>query len=354
MKKLKSHKDKEREYLRGEESFEYWDKHDASELLETGERVILEVVKPDFHCANCGSYRIRKRMIELPILDDTVILKRTKILFCADCKTSAIEKEGFEELKNRLHRLAVEVGARALYNLVMEGLASYGKKWIERENERKVISIYFPTRKGVPAKAQISLLVSDPLYAKLRLVTSEDVRNMLGLQHFEDLGREAQKENRSISQYLKLELAKRLLNDSLKPGVEREDETEQEARHSNTKVRTLHIIPRKVQLGYLQQKQLEPLRLAAKSEENEQIVLLETEDKEFVGVLYHDYAAAALLINVAKNTIGLSEFDAELTMDDNTVQERKDLTIENNKVLLLPDTEYTEDNVSEVTLRMKQ
>ena len=94
--------------------------------------------------------------------------------------------------------------------------------------------------------------------------------------------------------------------------------------------------------------------MVAKTEEGEEIVLLETEDKEFVGVLYHDYAAAALLINVVKNTIGLSKFDAELTMDDNTVQERKDLRIENNRVLLLADTEYTEDNVSEITLRMKQ
>lgn len=226
MKEVKSKRDKEREYLGDEESSEYWDEHDASELLETGERIRLEVVKPDYRCENCGSRRIRKRMIDLPILDDTVILKRTKIFFCADCKTPVIEKEGFEELKGRLRRLTAEVDAKALYNLVVEGLASYEKKWAERENERKVISIYFSTRKAIPKKAQISLLVSDPLYAKLRLVTSEDVRNMLSLQHFEDLEREAQQENRSISQYLKLELAKRLLEDSLKSSVEKADKTE--------------------------------------------------------------------------------------------------------------------------------
>jgi hypothetical protein len=354
MKELKSQKNKEREYLSGEESFEYWDEHDTSELLETGERIRLEVVKPDYRCESCGSSRIRKRMIDLPILDDTVVLKRTKIFFCADCKTSVFEKEGFEELKDRLHRLTAEVDAKALYNLVAEGLASYEKKWVERENERKVISVYFSTREGIPTKAQISLLVSDPLYAKLRLVTSEDVRNMLGLQHFEDLESEAQKQNRSISQYLKLELAKRLLEDSLKPSVEKAGKTEQEARNRNAKVRTLHIVPRTVEPSYFRQEQLEPLALAAKSEEDEKIVLLESDDKEFVGVLQYDYASAGLFIEVVKDSIGLSVFDAELTMDDNTVEERKDLKVENKKVLLLPETPYTEDSVSEITLKMKQ
>jgi hypothetical protein len=353
MKELKSQKNKERKYLSGEESFEYWDEHDTSELLETGERIRLEVVKPDYRCESCGSSRIRKRMIDLPILDGTVVLKKTKIFFCADCKTSVLEKEGFEELGDRLHRLTAEVDAKALYNLVAEGLASYEKKWVERENERKVISIYFSTRKGIPTKAQVSLLVSDPLYAKLRLVTSEDVRNMLGLQHLEDLESEAQKQNRSISQYLKLELAKRLLEDSLKPSAEEAGKMEQKPRNRNAKVRTLHIVPRTVEPSYFRQEQLEPLRLAAKSELGKEIVLLETDDKKFVGVLYYDYATATLFINIVKDAIGLSVFDAELTMDDNSVQRNKDLRIENSKVLLLSDTEYTEYKVSEITLRMK-
>ena len=74
---------------------------------------------------------------------------------------------------------------------------------------------------------------------------------------------------------------------------------------------------------------------------------------DFVGVLYYDYGEAALFINIMRNNMGLSEFDAKLTMNDNKIQENKNLRIENNKVLLLPDTEYTEDKVSEITLRMK-
>lgn len=354
MKELKSYKDKERDYLGGEESFEYLDEHDTSELLETGERVTLEVVKPDFRCANCGSYRIRKRMLDIPILNNSVVLKRAKVLFCAECKASSIEKEGFEELKGRLHRITTEVDAKALYDLVAEGVASYEKKWTERENERKVISVYFSTRKGIPAKAQISLLVSDPLYAKLRLMTSEDVRNMLGLQYFEDLESEAQKEKRSISQYLKLELAKRLLDESSKPNPETVEKTEQEVKHTDDRIRTLHIIPRKVQSDYFRQERSIRLSLAAKSHEDEEFVLLEAADKKFVGILHYDYSKAALFIDVMKDDIGLREFDADLTMDDNTVQEKKDLSVANDKVLLLPDTEYTEDRVSEIILTLKQ
>lgn len=352
MKEMKSQRDKEREYLGDEESSKYWDEHDASELLESAEKIALEVAKPDYRCTNCGSHRIRKRMIDLPILDDTVVLRRTKILFCAQCKASVIEKAGFEQVKDRLHSLAMQIDAETLHKIVAEGLASYEKKWAERENERKVISIYFSTRKGIPAKAQISLAVSDPLYPRLRSLTSEDVRKMLNLPHLEDLEREAQKEKRAISQYLKLELAKRLLDDYSKPSVERK--ARQEARHIDTKVRTLHITPRRIDPSYLRQEQLRTFSLAAKSEEGGEIVLLESTEKEFVGVLHYDYATAALIIDVLINAISLSLFDAELTMNDNTVQESKHLRIENDKILLLRDTDYTEDNVSEITLRVIQ
>jgi hypothetical protein len=213
VKELKSYKKKERKYLTDESRYnrdEYWNEHDASDILENDKQIELKIAKPDYNCTTCGSSRLRKRMIDLPLLEGKVILKRVKVLFCADCETSIIEKESLEKLREKLCLLATKLDTKTVFGFVKEGLVSYEKKWTEKAKERKVISIYFPTKEGAPAKAQISLPVSDPLYPKVHSLTSEEVRNMLGLQYFEDLEKAAKKQNRTISQYLKLELAKRI------------------------------------------------------------------------------------------------------------------------------------------------
>lgn len=210
MKELKSHKDKSKKYMTTEESDEYWDNHDSSDILARGKKIKLEIARPDYRCTTCGSSLIRKRIIDLPVLEGTVLLKKTKILFCADCKTYIIEKKGLEEIRDTLRRLIMKLGNKSMTGFVREGLVSYERRWTEKTKERKVISIYFPTKAGHPAKAQISLPISDPLYPKLRALTSEDVRKVLALQYFEDLEKEAEKHNRTISQYLRLELAKRI------------------------------------------------------------------------------------------------------------------------------------------------
>ncbi len=341
MAELKSHKDKERKYLIKEESCEYWDDHDASEVLETGEEIKLKIARPDYQCTTCGSSHIRRRLIDLPILEGAVVLKRMKILFCAECKTSIIEKESLEELSDKLHLLTMKLDTKTVFDLVKEGLASYEKKWTEKAKERKVISIYFPTKGGSPAKAQISLLISDPLYPKIRSLTSEDVRKMLGLQYFEDLEWEAKEQNRTISQYLKIELTKKTLNDSSKSDV-----------HANALILT--IIPRKVNRGSLNKTQLETLSLAAKSDVDKQIIFLETPDREFEGILDYDYEDAALSIKVLKDSIGLNVFDAEMFRDDEKVASRNDLKIEANRILLLSRTKDISEDVSKIVLKLKQ
>jgi len=208
----KSHRSRKRDFPIGEESSEYWDSHDSSEILETGERVKLKIARPGHRCTTCGSSRLRKRMIDLPVLDGTVVFKKIRILSCADCRTSLIEKESLEELRDKLHRLASKLDTRALFGFVRERLVSYETKWSKKAKGRKVISVYWPRRDGTPAKAQISLAVSDPLYSRLLSLRSEDIRKIVGLRYFEDLERKAKKQNRTISQYLKLELAKRILD----------------------------------------------------------------------------------------------------------------------------------------------
>jgi hypothetical protein len=234
---------------------------------------------------------------------------------------------------------------------VKEALTFHDKKWKEKANERKVISIYFPTKGGIPAKAQISLVVSDPLYPRLRSLTSEAVRNMLGLQYIEDLEREANRQNRTVSQYLKLELAKFLLSDSSKPNVEKASEVKKEE-HLPPRTRILTIVPRKVEPNYFADQSNAQYKLAARTEKRE-VYLLETEDKNFVGILKHDYVDASLFVDVVKNAISLNVFDAELFMNDKQVVNREGLRIQDNRILLLSETKYTSPSVSKIVIKMK-
>jgi len=213
VKELKFNSNIEREKLQDEESPNFWDAHDSTEIFETAERIKLKIGRTDTNCPNCGSSRLRKRMIDLPVLEDTISFKKAKVVYCPDCKISQISEESLKELEGRLKLLGAKVAPRTFLATVKQGMASYEKRFAEKENQRKVISIYFPKKEGTPAKAQISLLVSDQLYPILRSLTSEDVRNLLGLHYYEDLEEEAKKHDRSISQYLKHEIGKRSLTD---------------------------------------------------------------------------------------------------------------------------------------------
>jgi len=350
VKALKLPNNKEQERLIDEESCEYWDEHDSSEMLETGERIKLEITRPEYVCERCKSSRIRRRMIDIPILGGKVVLKRMKTFYCADCGTSSVEEESLKELKNEFRQLAT-LDANTLLRSVKDGLTFHDEKWREKANERKVISIYFPTKEGTPAKAQISLVVSDPLYPRLRSLTSEDIRNMLGLQYLEDLEREASGQNRTISQYLKLELAKLLLGDSSKPNVEKASEVKRKE-HLPPGTPILTIVPRKVDPIYFTDQSSAQYKLAAKTEERE-VYLLETEDKNFVGILKYDYGDASLSVDVVKNAISLNVFDVELFMNNKQVINREGLRIQDNRILLLSETEYTSPSISKIVIRMK-
>lgn len=55
------------------------DMHDSSELFNKGERVTLEVIRPKAKCGECGSNRLRSRLV------DFFTVKRVKVLYCPDC-----------------------------------------------------------------------------------------------------------------------------------------------------------------------------------------------------------------------------------------------------------------------------
>lgn len=351
MKALKLPNNKDQERLIDEESCEYWDEHDSSEILETGERIKLEIARPQYVCERCKSSQIRRRIIDIPILSGKVVLKRMKTFYCADCGTSLVEEESLKELRDEFHHLST-LDANTLLSSVKEALAFHDKKWKEKSNDRKVISIYFPRKDGIPAKAQISLVISDPLYPRLRSLTSEAVRNTLGLQYLEDLETEADRQNRTISQYLKIELAKLLLDDSSKPKVEKASEVKKEE-HLHSRARILILIPRKVEPNYFTDQSNVQEKLAARTQEPGEVYLLETEDKKFVGILKYDYGEASLFVDVVKTAVDLDVFDVELLMNDKEVVNREGLRIQDKRILLLSETKYSSPSVSKIVIKMK-
>lgn len=205
----------ELEHLSEEEFAEYWETHDAAKILETGEQESLEITEVDKYCPTCGSTRVRPRMIDLPILSGNVVLKRVKTLYCVECGKSSIEQESIEESIDRLNGLVGHLDKEKFVQILKEALASYAAGWAEKENERKVISVYLPTKAGEPNKAQISIKVSDPLYPKLRFLTSEEIRKLLGIEYYEDLKQKAQNQRRTLSEFMKIALEEKLRKPSV-------------------------------------------------------------------------------------------------------------------------------------------
>lgn len=358
MKELKFNTNIEREKLQDEESPNFWDTHDSTDIFETEERIKLKIGRTDTNCPNCGSSRLRKRMIDLPVLEDTISFKKAKIVYCPDCKISQISEESLKELVGRLERAGAKVDIHTFSASVREGLASYEKRCVEKANQRKVMSIYFPKQEGTPAKAQISLLVSDQLYPILRSLTSEDVRNLLGLQYYEDLEKEAKKHDRSISQYLKHEIGKRSLTDNSRTNKSLSKDTEFGVKREETsakpfsKAKIFVLRPRKISANLSVEDPSGAYQLAAHSDEAEKRIHLISEGEKFIGQLFHDFRTDDLVLKVIKDDVGTNTFDLKLVLKDGSVESRQDAQIENGQILLMSDTESYEQDVDELVLTL--
>jgi len=359
VKELKFNSNIERGKLQDEESPNFWDTHDSTEIFETAERIKLKIGRTDTNCPNCGSFRLRKRMIDLPVLEDTVSFKKAKVLYCPDCRISEIPEESLKELIDRLKLLGAKIDTHTFLAAVREGLSYHEKKCAEKANQRKVMSIYFPKKGGAPAKAQISLLVSDRLYPILRSLTSEDVRNLLGLKYYEDLEEEAKKNDRSIGQYLRHEIGKRFLADnqgtnaglSKDTGIEDKREDPGKKPFSNLKILTLR--PGKISAGHFIQESPGAYQLAAQSNDAEERIHLISEGEKLIGQLSHDFRADDLVLTVIKDDVGLGTFDLKLVLKDGSEQFRQNAKVENGQILLMSDTECFEQDVKELILTLK-
>ena len=359
MQELKMDKDIEREKLQEEGSPDYWDAYDSADVFKTAERVKLEISRPEANCPKCGSSRLRRRMIDLPMLEDKISFKRARVLYCPDCRISQIPEESLKELIDRLKAVGAKVDSDTFAAAVNEGLASYSKKWAKKVNQRKVMSIYFSRREGSPAKAQISLLVSDRLYPILRSLTSEDVRRLLGLQYFEDLEKEAKERDRSISQYLKHEIGKRSLADSQGTNGGLSKDTEFGVKREGTsakpfsKAKILILRPRKISANLSVEEPSGVYQLAAHSDEAEGGIHLISEREKFIGRLSHDFRTDDLILKVIKDDVGIKTFGLKLVLKDGSVESRQDAQVENGQILLMSDTARFEEDVEELVLTLK-
>lgn len=316
---------------------EYWDNADVSDLLEKGEHEVVEAKQIKRNCQFCKSSRLRRRFIDLPILDRQLVFKKISTLYCADCGRSVIEKPSFDMLVEKLSRVGLHPEPKSLLKVLAKALQDYEQHWSDLENERKVISIYFTKKGNGHKKAQISLRASDPLYPKLRALASEDIRGLLGVDYYDDLKLKANESKRTLSEYMRLLLADKLLNF-----------TQPQAEKSDKKALVLEFKPKQVPRDYFGQ--AEELPTLAAEGPSDMLTVIETPNKDFGAVLAYDYSTASLFLEVKRNDFCISSFDADLFLSGGKHLVCSQVRLENNKARLLEKTDDITDRIDRVKL----
>lgn len=114
----------------------------------------------------------------------------------------------------------------------------------------------------------------------------------------------------------------------------------------------IHLNVKKVSKDYLQKPQ-GSLRLAAVGVEEKELTIVESPKQELTGILHYDYGTATLLLEITKDTFGLKVIDIDLITNDDKHYILQNVKVENKHILLLSDTEYTENKVREIILKPK-
>lgn len=305
--------------LSDEELGLYWDEHDASSFLETSDFEEISIAESKSVCKDCGSRKVRTRIIDLPILNDSFVLNDIETTYCPACKRSSINPDELEDIAKQLKTFSGQIDYSNLKKAIDKGLRDYEKHWNETESERKVISIYFPSQTMGPKKAQVSLKASDPIYPKLRSLTSEEVRDTLGIQYYEDLEREARAQKRSISAYVKC---------SLEDYCKREEDG---GSGDLETARVLELRPRTKGTNELS----EAISLAAESEEQTKGVRFSDEDESFIGVLAFDYENLVHYLDIKKNDTGTDYFKVTIEFDNEESVFTQQVRVENDRIAFL-------------------
>lgn len=116
-----------------------------------------------------------------------------------------------------------------------------------------------------------------------------------------------------------------------------------------------NIIPlniKKVPQNYFQKSQ-GGLQLAAATGKEKEFTIAEASGQELIGILHYDYETAALSLEIKKDMFGLEVIDVELITNDDKRHFRENVEVKNNRILLIHETEYKENNVREIFLKPK-
>lgn len=187
---------------------EFLERSDLSELIEKGEEAQLHVRKTSESCPNCGKKRLRKRIIDVPLMGDRLVLKRARVVYCPDCKMNFLERESLRHFINLIKGKLYKADEKRLYDYMEEGLRFFEQRWKDKVGRRRVLTFYFPSETtGKYKNAHVSIREDDPLARTLSDLSSATLRDLLGLQYYEELKRAADAENRTISQFIKSRLA---------------------------------------------------------------------------------------------------------------------------------------------------
>jgi putative zinc finger/helix-turn-helix YgiT family protein len=114
----------------------------------------------------------------------------------------------------------------------------------------------------------------------------------------------------------------------------------------------IHLDVKKVSKNYLQTPQ-GSLPLAAVAVEEKELAIAESSGQELIGILHYDYGTASLSLEITKDTFGIKVIDIDLITNDDKHYILQNVKVEDNRILLLSETPYTEDKVREIILKPK-
>jgi len=154
---------------------------------------------------------------------------------------------------------------------------------------------------------------------------------------------------RSSSEVGKMDVTNFLIEEAKKLGLNVEAKEEDHVLQANN---LIQLTVKRVPENYFEESK-QNAELAAASGERKEITIAETKDQGLIGIIRYDYETAGLFLEIKIDKMRLKEVDVEFTTNDDKSHSMKNVEIKDNRVFLLPETEYTENSVKEIFLKLK-
>jgi putative zinc finger/helix-turn-helix YgiT family protein len=95
-------------------------------------------------------------------------------------------------------------------------------------------------------------------------------------------------------------------------------------------------------------------KLAAATDREKSVMVAESSNRDFIGLLRFDYQEANMLLKIIKDTIGLQAVDVTVVTGDGQKCSRRDVKIKDETILLLSETGILERDIKEIILQPKE